>query len=87
MLPLLPPGEEVLVNPDAYRDRLPQAGEIVVVRHPYNPNLRLIKWVVSGGSDQGCFVQGLNLAESTDSRHFGLVPQTCLLGQVVCRFP
>jgi nickel-type superoxide dismutase maturation protease len=86
MLPLLEAGTEVLINPAAYRQQLPQPGDLVVAHHPHQPGLRLIKWVVY--VDPGrCFLQGLNTAASTDSREFGLVLQRDILGQVVCRFP
>ena len=90
MVPLLTPGEEVLVNPQAYRWRLPQAGDLVVARHPYRPQLRLIKWVVYGVGPQGgarYFLAGLNPEASIDSHDFGLVLEVDLLAQVVCRFP
>ncbi|PZU92192.1 MAG: nickel-type superoxide dismutase maturation protease [Leptolyngbya sp.] len=86
MLPLLEPGAEVLIDPAVYRQQRPQPGDLVVVEHPRRPGLLLIKWVVYVDSD-GCFVRGLNEAESTDSREFGLVPWAGLVGQVVCRLP
>lgn len=86
MRPLLSPGEEVLIDPTAYRHAPPQPGDLVVAHHPQQPRLRLIKWVVAV-DDQGCFLQGLNLTASTDSRSFGQVPLTDILGRVVCRFP
>jgi len=86
MLPLLHPGEEVLVNPSAYGAVLPQPGDLVVAQHPTQPGLRLIKWVVYVEGD-ACFLKGINETTSTDSRAFGLVPYATLLGQVVCRFP
>jgi nickel-type superoxide dismutase maturation protease len=86
MQPLLHPGEEVLINPQAYRTALPQPGDLVVAEHPHQPGLKLIKWVVSV-EPGGCFLKGLNETASTDSRSFGLVPPQKLLGQVVCRFP
>jgi nickel-type superoxide dismutase maturation protease len=86
MQPLLMPQEEVLINPKAYRQTMPTPGDLVVARHPYNPDLRLIKWVVYVDADQ-CFLKGLNPNASTDSREFGLVSQQDLLGKVLCRFP
>lgn len=86
MLPLLEPGTEVLINPSAYGPQRPQPGDLVVAEHPRQPGLLLIKWVVYVDTD-GCFLQGLNVAESTDSREFGLVPWAGLVGQVVCRLP
>ncbi|MEP0902958.1 nickel-type superoxide dismutase maturation protease [Nodosilinea sp. FACHB-13] len=86
MLPLLEPGVEVLIDPSAYRQQRPQPGDLVVADHPRQPGLLLIKWVVYVDAD-GCFLQGLNAMESTDSRKFGLVPWAGLVGQVVCRLP
>ncbi|WP_017296654.1 nickel-type superoxide dismutase maturation protease [Nodosilinea nodulosa] len=86
MLPLLEAGGEVLVDPLAYRLQLPAPGDLVVARHPHQPGLRLIKWVVYADGE-GCFLKGLNAAASTDSREFGLVPRQEILGRVVCRFP
>jgi nickel-type superoxide dismutase maturation protease len=86
MTPLLQPGEEVLADPAAYCHSLPQPGDLVVAYHPTDQTLRLIKWVVYV-EQQGCFLQGINSAASTDSREFGLVPFNALQGKVVCRFP
>lgn len=86
MRPLLVPGEEVLIDPTAYHRRAPQPGDVVVAEHPQRPGFRLIKWVVAV-EPQGCFLQGVNLAASTDSRTFGWVSPHRILGQVVCRFP
>ncbi|NJL82172.1 MAG: nickel-type superoxide dismutase maturation protease [Chloroflexaceae bacterium] len=86
MLPLLRPGEEVLVQAIAKDSQGPQAGEIVIARHPDQPGLRLIKRVkaVDGGL---YFLQGDNDRESTDSRSFGAVPWEQILGKVTSRFP
>ncbi|MBD2113852.1 nickel-type superoxide dismutase maturation protease [Nodosilinea sp. FACHB-141] len=86
MLPLLEPGVEVLIDPFAYRQQRPQPGDLVVADHPRQPGLLLLKWVVYVDAN-GCFLQGLNAMESTDSRKFGLVPWVGLVGQVVCRLP
>ncbi|MEB3267485.1 MAG: nickel-type superoxide dismutase maturation protease [Leptolyngbya sp.] len=86
MLPLLQPGEEVLVNPAAYRQVPPAAGDIVVATHPQQPTLPIIKRVLFVAGDR-CYLRGDNPAVSTDSRRFGLVPHHAILGRVVCRFP
>lgn len=87
MVPLLQPGEEVLIAPHAYRHRLPEPGDLVVSRHPHTPDLLLIKAVAQADTAEGCVLLGYNRAESTDSRQFGPVPLTALVGQVVCRLP
>ena len=86
MTPLLEPGQEVLINPAAYRHTLPQPGDIVVVRHPYQPHLRLIKRITDVLDEERYIVKGDNPLESTDSRSFGPVGFEHILGQVTSRF-
>ncbi|RMH69514.1 MAG: nickel-type superoxide dismutase maturation protease [Gemmatimonadetes bacterium] len=86
MLPLLKPGDEVLVNPAAYRKHPPQAGDLVVAVHPRNPHQKIIKRITTISPQNTYFIQGDNPAESTDSRHFGAVPGDFIIGKVTCRF-
>ncbi|NJO40247.1 MAG: nickel-type superoxide dismutase maturation protease [Cyanobacteria bacterium CRU_2_1] len=86
MLPLLLSGEEVLVDRRAYRRSLPAIKDLVVIRTPDQPNLWLIKRVISTRQDGACFVQGDNLFQSTDSRVFGWVEPPLILGRVTSRF-
>ncbi len=87
MAPLLKPGDEVLVNPGAYRRMPPKPGDIVVSHHPYRTDLRLVKRVAAVLSDGSCLIKGDNPSESTDSRSFGAVAPEQILGQVTSRFP
>ncbi len=85
MLPTLRAGDEVLVNPYAYRIKLPQVGDIVIVRHPFNNDVqKMVKRVVRAENGR-FFLAGDNRTESSDSRSFGLLPTTALLGQVTSR--
>lgn len=86
MLPLLQPGEEVLINPFAYQKCAPQVGEIVVAEHPQKPGLHIIKRVETVLSDGQYALYGDNHAESSDSRQFGPVARSQLLGRVTCCF-
>lgn len=82
MLPLLCAGDEVLVNPYAYRAKSPQVGDVVIARHPFNNDVsKMVKRVVSVENGR-FFLAGDNHAESSDSRSFGSLPITALLGQV-----
>ena len=87
MWPLLQPGEEVLLDPTAYRQSLPQRGDIVVAQHPYRPQLYVVKRVADVLADSRCFLLGDNLQESTDSSSFGAIALETILGKVVSRFP
>jgi nickel-type superoxide dismutase maturation protease len=86
MLPLLQPGDEILVNFKAYRNQPPQPGDIIVAQHPYKPQTRIVKRVTEVRPDGSCFVKGDNPAESTDSRAFGWMSAQQILGQVTSRF-
>lgn len=86
MLPLLQPGDEILANPRAYRSRLPNVGEIVVMQHPIRADLQLVKRVIAVSATGDCFLQGDNPNESTDSRAFGVVKVRQIMGQVTSRF-
>ncbi len=87
MIPLLSPGEEILIDPRAYRVHYPQPDDLVVAVHPYRADLLLIKRVRWVEADGRCYLQGENIADSTDSRQFGLIPLSLLRGKVRCRFP
>ena len=86
MVPLLKPGDEVLVDPRAYRRLPPRPGDIVVARHPYRTDLRLVKRVAEVLDNGHCLLQGDNPAESTDSRVYGPLPPERILGRVTSRF-
>ncbi len=84
MQPLLDPGDEVLVDPRAYRHQPPRIGEIVVARHPAQANLQIVKRVAEVRSDGRCQLQGDNPdpAQSSDS----IVAASLILGRVTSRF-
>ena len=86
MYPLLKPGDEVLVNPRAYRQTFPQPGDIVVAHHPHKSNFPLIKRIEAITAQDTYILLGDNLAESTDSRTFGAITIDKIVGQVTSRF-
>lgn len=86
MLPSLPPGVEILYAPDAYQKSPPQVNDIVVIDHPYDQKLILVKRVTRVASNGNCFLTGDNPAASTDSRHWGLVSRHKILGKVTNLF-
>jgi len=81
MLPALAAGDEVLVHPR----RTPAPGDIVVARHP-SQAIWMVKRFV-GLRDGGAWLEGDHRDASTDSRHFGPVPPSSMVGPVVARFP
>ncbi|WP_072621178.1 nickel-type superoxide dismutase maturation protease [Spirulina major] len=89
MLPLLEPGDEVLVNPRAYQQRSPQVGDIAIVQHPHRPALQMVKRVgeiLPTPTGAEFWIYGDNPGESTDSRQFGPVARSHLLGRITCHF-
>jgi len=83
MAPTLRDGERVWIELGAYRREPPRPGDVVLVRHPYRADLRLVKRVVAVGTAGRIELAGDNPEESTDSRDFGPVPRDLVLGRVL----
>jgi nickel-type superoxide dismutase maturation protease len=80
MAPTLGPGDFVLARPNG-----PFAiGDVVVARHPKRPDLVVIKRVFAR-SESGLDLRGDSQPNSTDSRHWGPVAMSNVLGRVTCR--
>jgi nickel-type superoxide dismutase maturation protease len=81
MEPSLRSGDRVIVDPKAAIE----PGDIVLSRHPYRSSVRILKRLRSVEPDGRIFLTGDNPDDSTDSRSFGTVSRTDLLGKVVAR--
>jgi nickel-type superoxide dismutase maturation protease len=81
MRPGLHPGDRLLVVPVL---RI-QEGQVVAVSDPRRPGRVLVKRVhsIRGGLVE---VRGDNAQESTDSRHFGGLPRSSVIGRAVYRY-
>ncbi len=101
MLPALRPGDRLLVALRAYRERAPGVGEIVVLVDPEAPGRWLVKRVAAVGPGPGpvdeqgrtpelppgtVYVTGDNPARARDSRRFGPVALSALVGRAVRRY-
>jgi nickel-type superoxide dismutase maturation protease len=86
MLPALRPGDWLLVDPDAFRDRAPRAGDVVVVPDPRTPERMLVKRVRSTDENGRLQVAGDSAARSTDSRTFGLLGPDEVRGRAWARY-
>jgi len=75
MTPTYPQGKIVL----AWRFSKPKKGDVVIVKHH---RLELIKRVDQLEGDK-IFLLGDNPDESTDSRHYGWLPLSSVLGVVI----
>jgi nickel-type superoxide dismutase maturation protease len=81
MEPTLAPGDRLLV----VRARRLHAGDVVAVRDPTDPKRVLVKRVGAVLEDE-IVLRGDNPGVSTDSRSFGPVPTSAVLGRVVRRY-
>lgn len=84
MRPVLNSGDEILVDPRAYRRRSPRVGDIVVARHPTQAGLQIVKRVMGRHEDGRYHLQGDNPdpAQNSPCR----VPGQLILGRVSSRF-
>jgi nickel-type superoxide dismutase maturation protease len=81
MEPGLRPGDRLLVVPVL---RIKE-GQVVAVSDPRQPGRVLVKRIhsIRNGLVE---VRGDNAGESTDSRHFGRVPRSSVIGRAVYRY-
>lgn len=81
MMPGLRPGDRLLVR----ATRRVAAGDVVVVSDPEQP-CRLVVKRVSAVDGDLVTVLGDNAAASRDSRHFGPLPRSAVVGKVWWRY-
>jgi nickel-type superoxide dismutase maturation protease len=81
MLDALHPGDRLVVVPWASV----RPGDVVAARDPRQPARILVKRV-AGSADGALDLIGDNTPASTDSRHFGPVPRSLLVGRAVYRY-
>ncbi len=82
MSPALEPGDYVVVNRWAYRRREPAVGDLVVLRDPERAGRFLVKRIARVEAPDSYVVAGENTAESRDSRAFGPVHRSAIVGKV-----
>ncbi len=81
MLPSLRSGDRVLIDPNASV----QPGDVVLTRHPYKSSVRILKRLTSIEPDGRIYLSGDNPEDSTDSRSFGSISSSDILGKVIAR--
>ncbi len=95
MRPTLEPGDRLVVDPTAYRERDPRVGEIVVLVDPEEPSRWLVKRIAAVGPSASprpsdgiaalppgsVFVLSDAVGPTRDSRSFGPVPRSSLRGR------
>lgn len=80
MFPTLKPGQDVLVFNWAYLFSKPKPGDIVVIK---KNGTEMVKRIGQITSDRNIFVQGDNVNGSTDSRSFGGIKASEIIGKVI----
>ena len=81
MLTSLRSGDRVLIDPKASV----KPGDVVLARHPYRSSVQILKRVTSIEVDGRFYLSGDNPADSADSRTFGSISKSDVLGKVVAR--
>lgn len=84
MEPTIRDGDVVDVDPEAYADAPPQPGDVILARHPFVRDLRIVKRVARV-VPEGLVLRGDNPdpLQTTDSRSYGPLPLERVLGRVV----
>lgn len=88
MTPTLLPGDRiVVVGIPWFRQPWPRPGSVVTVRDPREPSRILVKRVANVRPDAGTIeVEGDARDASTDSRSFGPLPRSSIVGRAVYRY-
>jgi nickel-type superoxide dismutase maturation protease len=73
MAPTLLPGDWLLADPEAFRQRRPRVGELVLVADPRDRSRLLVKRVVGVDGEGRLSIAGDDPSASTDSRTFGVL--------------
>ncbi len=84
MAPAFRAGDRLLVNRLAYIRHRPRIGDAVVFRDPGDRRRLLLKRVArtpEGNGATGVYVLGDNTSESRDSRHFGAIERSRIIGK------
>ena len=85
MAPAFKDTERLLINRLIYKFRSPEPGEIVVLRHPQNRQMFLLKRILRI-DDSGFFVISEDLEAGNDSRSFGAVKRGDIIGKYLARY-
>ncbi|MEP7039414.1 MAG: nickel-type superoxide dismutase maturation protease [Acidobacteriota bacterium] len=81
MLPTLKDGDAVLINKKAGFE----TGDVVLANHPFKQSVKILKRIGEISADDKFSLTGDNADESSDSRSFGAIPKSEILGKVTCR--
>lgn len=80
MTPLLEEGDVVIIKKAVFYHHKPEEGDILIFNNPISGRLNIKRCSAVYGTT--VFVTGINLPESTDSRHFGRIKKSDIKGSV-----
>lgn len=81
MRPTISDGDIVVIDP-----RSPvTVGDIVLARHPFKHSVKMLKCISAADENGRYLLTGDNPTDSTDSRSFGSVRESDILGKAVGR--
>jgi nickel-type superoxide dismutase maturation protease len=86
MAPTINPGDWLIVDRQAYGQKDPRPGHVVLAIDPRDPAREIVKRVVNVSPHNEAWLEGDHPSESTDSRQFGPVPRKLVLGRVKWRY-
>ena len=88
MEPTLHDQDRLVVNKFAYQMHDPEVGDVVMLRHPNEPDLSLVKRVVAGPGDTVAFRAGVVIRNGVaqDDSYVPSVPRKYILGRIQARW-
>ena len=81
MLPNFKEGDFILAEKFSYLFSKPKENDVIVLKHPHNSKFLLKR--ISKAINGAVFVEGDNKTESEDSRQFGPVSKSHVVGKVL----
>jgi len=84
MEPSFAAGDKLFVSRLAYKFIKPRVGDVIVINDPRDGR-RMVKRILRVENGE-YFIKGDNPARSTDSRKFGTIPRSAILGRVLRRY-
>lgn len=86
MEPAFKAGDRVVINRLAYLFSEPKPDDVVAVKHPKERDKILLKKIETNLSENQYLVVGINQSDSYDSRAFGPISKSLIIGEVCFKY-